>query len=85
MQPESLIQNAFSYLRLLAGSCAVFLGLVIIFYRVNKEDPYWWTGVLIAGIGLAAALQETAYVGARFLAAFLRPAPEDTPDQTSAK
>jgi hypothetical protein len=34
-----------------------------------------WGGVIIAGIGLALALHETAYIGARFLASFLKPPP----------
>ncbi|AWM38509.1 hypothetical protein GobsT_33220 [Gemmata obscuriglobus] len=58
--------TVFSYARLVAGSCLVFWGLWLAF-RSNGVAPA--LGIISSGVGLAAALHETAYVAARYLRA----------------
>lgn len=83
MHSDNLLQNLYSYLRLAAGSCAVFFGLAIL--GSQKPGELSWQGIVVGGIGLALALNETAYVGARFLAGFLKPPPPESPTEPPAQ
>ncbi len=84
MQPVNLIQDLYSYVRLAVGCLGVFFGLAYVVHLPDPAQASLWEkilGVIIGGVGLAVALNETAYVGARFLAGFLKAPPENRNEQ----
>jgi len=58
------METVFSYLRLVVGCGSAFLGLAVI---IHGSEDYRWTGIILGGVGGAMALNETAYVIARFV------------------
>jgi hypothetical protein len=73
MHAETLGKTVYSYLRLIAGSIGIFLGI-----RMTLRYDDWVWGVLIAGLGLALALHESAYICACYTGNFVKsPAPPE--------